>query len=106
MVYVVVALWKAKEGQQDTIARVIEKMTPLSRQEPGCLMYQAHRSLSDPRLFFLYEQYVDEAAYQAHMESPHAKQYAWSEGIPNLESRERFFYEMLNPSFGEQPDGS
>ncbi len=106
MVYVVVALWKAKEGQEDTIVRVIEKMTPLSRQEPGCLMYQGHRSLSDPRLFFLYEQYVDEAAYQAHVESPHAKQYAWGEGIPNLESRERFFYELLDPSFGEQPGGS
>jgi quinol monooxygenase YgiN len=103
MAYVVVALWKAKEGQEDTIARVIEKMTPLSRQEPGVLQYQAHRSLSDPRLFFLYEQYVDEAAYQAHMESPHAKQYAWSEGIPNLESRERFFYEIFNPSFEENP---
>lgn len=39
---------------------------------------------------------MDEAAYQAHVESPHAKQYAWSEGISHLESRERFFYEILN----------
>ncbi len=37
MAYVVAALWRAKEGQADTILRVIEKMTPLSRQEPGCL---------------------------------------------------------------------
>lgn len=106
MVYVVVALWRAKEGQEDTIARVIEKMTPLSLQEPGCLMYQGHRSLDDPRLFFLYERYVNEAAYQAHLVSPHAKQYTWSEGIPNLESRERSFYEMLDSSFGEESGDS
>ncbi len=95
MAYVVVALWRAKEGQEETIARVIEKMTPLSLQEAGVLQYQGHRSLADPRLFMLYEQYVDEAAYQAHVESAHAKQYALAEGIPNLESRERFVYETI-----------
>ncbi len=36
MAYVVAALWRAKKGQEETIASVIEKMTPLSRQEPGC----------------------------------------------------------------------
>jgi quinol monooxygenase YgiN len=97
MTYVVVALWKAKIGQEDTIAHVIAKMTFLSRQEPGVLQYQAHRSLSDSRLFLLYEHYVDEAAYQAHIESPHARQYALSEGIPNLESRERSVYELIDP---------
>ena len=95
MAYVVAALWRAKEGKEDIIARVIEKMTPLSRQESGCLVYQAHRSLSDPRLFFLYEQYVDEAGYEAHMATPHFEQYVRGEGIPNLESRERTFYETV-----------
>jgi quinol monooxygenase YgiN len=71
MAYVVAAIWRAKEGQADTILRVIEKMTPLSRQESGCLFYQAHRSPTDPHLFFLYEQYVDAAGYEAHMATPH-----------------------------------
>ena len=96
MAYVVAAIWRAKEGQADTILQVIEKMTPLSRQEPGCLFYQAHRSPTDPNLFFLYEQYVDEAGYEAHMATPHFEQYVKGEAIPNLESRERAFYEMLN----------
>ncbi len=95
MAYVVAAIWRAKEGQADTILRVIEKMTPLSRQEPGCLFYQAHRSPTDPNLFFLYEQYVDEAGYEAHMAAPHFKQYVKGEVIPNLESRERAFYETI-----------
>ena len=96
MAYVVAAIWRAKEGQADTILRVIEKMTPLSRQEPGCLFYQAHRSPTDPNLFFLYEQYVDEAGYEAHMATPHFGQHVKGEAIPNLESRERAFYETLN----------
>jgi quinol monooxygenase YgiN len=96
MAYVVAAIWRAKEGQADTIVRVIEKITPLSRQEPGCLFYQAHRSPTDPNLFFLYEQYVDAAGYEAHMATPHFEQYVKGEAIPNLESRERAFYETMN----------
>jgi quinol monooxygenase YgiN len=59
MAYVVAAIWTAKEGQEEKILEVIKKMTPLSRQEPGCLYYQAQRSPDNPRVFFLYEQYVD-----------------------------------------------
>ncbi len=96
MAYAVTAIWRAKEGQADTILRVIEKMTPLSRQEPGCLFYQAHRSPEDSNLFFLYEQYIDAAGYETHMATPHFEQYVKGEAIPNLESRERAFYETLN----------
>ena len=96
MAYVVTALWRAKEGQEDTIAGVIEKMTLPSRREPGCLFYQAHHSPDDSRLFFLYEQYVDAAGYEAHMASPHFEQYVRGVAIPNLESRERAFYETMD----------
>jgi quinol monooxygenase YgiN len=96
MAYVVTAIWKAKKGQEDKIAEMIGKMTPPSRKEPACLVYQAHRSLEDPTVFFLYEQYVDAAGYEAHMASPHFEQYVKSEAIPNLESRERAFYETMD----------
>ena len=96
MAYVVAALWRAKKGQAETIARVIETMTPLSRQEPGCLYYQAQRSLTEPELFFLYEQYVNEAGYEAHMATPHFEQYVRGVAIPNLESRDRAFYETID----------
>ncbi len=96
MAYVVTAFWRARAGQEETIARVIEKMIPLSRQEPGCLYYQAHRSPDDPQLFFLYEQYVDQAGYEAHMATPHFEQYVRGEALPNLESRERAFYETID----------
>ena len=96
MAYVVSALWKAKKGQENKIVEVIEKMTPPSRQEPGCLFYQAHRSPDDPTVFYMYEQYVDPAGYEAHMATPHFEQYVKGVAIPNLESRERAFYETMD----------
>jgi quinol monooxygenase YgiN len=95
MAYVVSALWTAKQGEEDRIARIIEELTPPSREEPGNLFYQAHRSPDDTRLFYLYEQYVDEAGYQAHQDSDHFQRLVVGEAIPNLESRERAFYETM-----------
>jgi quinol monooxygenase YgiN len=95
MAYVVSALWRANEGEEERIARICEEMTAPSREEPGNLFYQPHRSPEDPRLFYLYEQYEDEAGYQAHQDSEHFQRLVVGEAIPNLESRERAFYVTL-----------
>ena len=95
MAYVVSALWRANEGEEERIARICDEMTSPSRDEEGNLFYQAHRSPEDPRLFYLYEQYVDEGGYQAHQDSEHFQRLVVGEAIPNLESRERAFYETL-----------
>ncbi len=100
MAYVVTAVWRAKEGKAPVIERVIETMTPLSRLEDGCLFYQAHRSFEEPGTFFLYEQYRDAAGYEAHMATPHFEQFVRGEAIPNLESRERAFYETIDRDKG------
>src|ERR671922_1795930 len=97
MAYVVAAKWRAHPGNADRLLEVIEEMTPLSRAEAGCLFYQAQRSQEDPDLFFLYEQYADEAGYQAHMDSEHFTRLVKEEAIPHLlESRERAFYVTLD----------
>lgn len=95
MAYVVAATYRAKEGEEEKIREILEIMAPLSRAEPGCLLYQAHRSVDDPLVFFLYEQYADEGGYQAHMETEHFADYIRRQAIPRLESRERAFYITL-----------
>jgi quinol monooxygenase YgiN len=96
MAYVVAAHWHAKDGSEDRVAEIIEELTPLSRAEPGVRYYQAQRAPDDPRHFFLYEIYDDEAAYQAHMESEHFTRLAKGEAIPNLlAAREREFFETF-----------
>ena len=46
-----------------------------SNKEPGCRMFITHQSKDDPRLFFLYEQYDDEAAFAAHQQTAHFKEH-------------------------------
>jgi quinol monooxygenase YgiN len=40
------------------------------KAEPGCLVYRPHRSTKDPDLFIFYEQYADDAAFEAHRKAP------------------------------------
>ena len=96
MAFIVSAKWLANPGEEDRIARICREMTEPSRAEPGNLFYQAHRSPSEPRLFYLYEQYVDEGGYIAHQESEHFTRLVKGEAIPELlEAREREFYETF-----------
>lgn len=92
MGYIVAARYRAREGEEERILAILRQMTEPSRAEPGCLFYQAHRSPEDPRVFFLYEQYVDDGGYEAHMATEHFQRLILGEAIPNLESRERAFY--------------
>lgn len=41
------------------------------RDEPGCLVFDVLHDRSEPDLVWLYEVYVDEAAFEAHMRTPH-----------------------------------
>ncbi len=96
MAFVVVAKWTAREGEADKVEECIRQLTPLSREEPGNLFYQAHRDPENPNLFYMYEQYVDEDGYKAHGESEHFQELGFGTAIPLLESREREFYVTLD----------
>jgi quinol monooxygenase YgiN len=95
MAYVVSAVWTAKPGKEDFVRDVIRQLTPLSRAEPGCRFYQPHSDPGEPRVFRLFEIYDDEEAYKAHAESEHFQRLALGQAIPELETRERAFYETF-----------
>jgi quinol monooxygenase YgiN len=40
-------------------------------REPGCRQFDVCRDPADETLFFLYELYDDDAAVEAHLQSPH-----------------------------------
>jgi len=73
---VLAVTWMANPGREDEVAIIFEKLQAASRQEPGCLMYTVHRHVDDPRRFFIYERYRDEAALEAHRNSAHFQEYA------------------------------
>lgn len=95
MAYVVAATYTVNPGEEERVQGILEAIAPLSRAEPGCLFYQAHRSPENPSVFFLYEQYENEDAYHAHMATPHFKEHILGDAIPRLERRERAFYQTL-----------
>jgi (4S)-4-hydroxy-5-phosphonooxypentane-2,3-dione isomerase len=49
-------------------------------------MYIVHRQKDQPARFFIYEQYKDDAALQAHRDSPHFQEYA-VKGLANISDR-------------------
>ena len=53
--------------------------------EPGCLRFDLYQNIDDPSELWLYEVYVNEAAFDYHKETPHIKKWAdtvkdWYEG--------------------------
>ena len=83
---VLAVTWMAKVGHESDVAVIFEKLTTESRKEPGCLMYQVHKHKTDPRRFFIYEQYKDDAAMEAHRTSPHFLQLA-KKDLPKIADR-------------------
>lgn len=89
------ASWRARAGEEAEIERILRTLVPLTHQEPGCLTYTALRSTEDPLEFLLFEQYRDQAAFDAHCDSDYFKRHVLEDAIPRLESRVRRFYSEL-----------
>src|SRR6516225_11946938 len=83
---VLAVTWMAKVGHENETAAIFSKLTEASRQEPGCAMYVVHRHKTEPRRFFIYEQYRDDAALEAHRAAPHFLQFAKKE-LPRVADR-------------------
>jgi quinol monooxygenase YgiN len=83
---VLAVTWMAKINREADVAGIFSKLTDESRKEPGCIMYIVHLHKTEPRRFFIYEQYKDDAALEAHRASPHFLQYAKKE-LPKIADR-------------------
>jgi len=92
---VLAVTWMAKIGNEAEVASIFSKLTEGARREPGCLMYQVHRHKTEPRRFFIYEQYKDDAALEAHRAAPHFLEFA-RKALPKIAERiEGQLYEPL-----------
>jgi len=92
------ARYRCRAGLGDEVAEALRRMAAaVSADEPACLVYRVSRSLDDPDVFVLYEEYADEEALLAHRETPHFRELVEGTVVPLLESRER---ELLEPVLG------
>lgn len=83
-------------GRDEEAVALFRPLARETRTEPGCKSYLVHRSTTEPRLFFLYEQYEDQEALDSHRASPHFEKYAKNGLFPLLESRSPEIYELLD----------
>lgn len=71
-VLTVVAKIHPKPGREDEVqALLIEMAEAVRRAEPDCLVYRPHRGTTDPVVFYFYEQYRSDAAFELHKTAPH-----------------------------------
>ncbi len=83
---VLAVTWMAKLGHEADVTALFAKLSEEARKEPGCLMFQVHRHRTEPRRFFIYEQYKDDAALEAHRNTPHFLQIA-KKDLPKVAER-------------------
>jgi quinol monooxygenase YgiN len=95
---VLAVTWMAAEGRESDVARIFKTLQTESRTEPGCLMYIVHRHRTDKRRFFIYEQYEDEAAIEAHRNSTHFQRYVIGELSKVATRTEGELYKPLGPA--------
>lgn len=70
--YVIIAPIQIKEGYKEQfVEAMLDDAKGSVNDEPGCLRFDVIQDAADPNRIWLYEVYVDEAAFQAHLEAPH-----------------------------------
>lgn len=96
-VIVVVAHYRAAPGNADAVAAALQEYAPQVRSEPGCAGFDAHRRRDDPAEFVLYERYLGQTEFDAHVASAHYEAIARDRIRPLLADRTVAFYEPLGP---------
>lgn len=69
----IMAHLRAKPGQEGALHDALVEVARASRQEAGCITFDMHVSRDDSALFLAFERWADDAAIQAHFETPHFK---------------------------------
>ncbi len=87
MTFVVIAEYRADSANAGRIGAALQAMIAPTRQEPANRRYEVLVDPADPGGFMLYEEYTDEAGFQAHIETPHFERWLRGEVLPHLTER-------------------
>jgi quinol monooxygenase YgiN len=67
---------QAKSGHEAEFERLFEELREVMRaREPGCTLYSLLKSRTKKGAYIVHEQYVDQAALDAHQKTPHGAEY-------------------------------
>src|SRR6201985_2305718 len=78
----------AKAGEEQAVACALQPLVAPPMEEPGVKLFLPYRSPTDPKAFFIFELYRNEAGWAAHQRTDHFKAFA-EKTVPRLARRER-----------------
>ena len=84
-----------KPENADKFMRMLEANASAARKEPGCKQFDVLVDPSDQNKVMLYEVYADQAAFDAHQQTPHFKKYL-AEAVPLVAGRQRSVFKRLS----------
>lgn len=71
----VIAFMRAKPGKETELREALEALIEPTQQEEGYVNYDLHQSISDPGLFYFYENWESGEHLDAHLDAPHLQQF-------------------------------
>jgi quinol monooxygenase YgiN len=94
----IVACVKAKPGKLEEVKKELMHLVVETHKEPGCINYDCHIKEDDPSSFLFYENWVNRAEWEKHMEMPYLKKWI-DELAPELceDSPDITLWEMQEP---------
>jgi quinol monooxygenase YgiN len=67
MPMILYAEFTAKPGSESQVETLISGLAEKVRREPGNAEFSVYRERDNPRKFFVFEQYLDEASFETHI---------------------------------------
>jgi len=73
MTVTIIGTVTARPECRDELEELLRQQVEPTRAEPGCINYDFHVDAVDPCVFVFYENWIDEDAFQAHLQMPHLR---------------------------------
>jgi quinol monooxygenase YgiN len=71
---------RCRAGKEEELARQLEELVLASRADAGVMIYDLHRSTTDPAVWFLYERYESEEHFNKHRKNPVLRRFSADAG--------------------------
>jgi quinol monooxygenase YgiN len=69
----IIAKLRAKPGMEARVRETFSVLRGPTHQEAGCVYYEMHQSLEDPREFVFYENWTSAVHLDEHLKAPHVQ---------------------------------
>jgi quinol monooxygenase YgiN len=64
-----------RPGKELQVRDELTRVLGPTRAEPGCVRIHVYEGVRDPLAYFIHSEWIDEAAFDAHVELPHTRQF-------------------------------